>query len=76
MLRIDDFALRVARTYPEALALYQAAAGNDPMYLAGGTDLLPNLKHRIVKPRGTTWAPGSTRWRVATRSASWPFGSA
>lgn len=49
MLRMDGFEYRAARSYEEALALWGASP--DPVYVAGGTDLLPNLKHRIVKPR-------------------------
>ena len=49
MLRMEDFAFRPARTWSEALDLY--AAADSPVYIAGGTDLLPNLKHRILHPR-------------------------
>ena len=53
MLRMEAFTLRHARSYAEALGLWQdaTAAGDDPMYIAGGTDLLPNLKHRIFHPK-------------------------
>lgn len=47
MLRMEPFALKTARTYPEALQLWAANPG--AIYVAGGTDLLPNLKHKIVK---------------------------
>lgn len=52
MLRMDGYTLRHARSYAEALGLWQEAsvAGEQPMYIAGGTDLLPNLKHRILSP--------------------------
>lgn len=52
MLRMDGYTLRHARSYAEARSLYAdaAAAGDEPMYVAGGTDLLPNLKHRIFSP--------------------------
>ncbi len=43
---MDGFELRLARTWEEALSLHGAGA----MYVAGGTDLLPNVKHRIFKP--------------------------
>ena len=49
MLRMEPFAYRPARTYEEALAIWSSAEA--PMYVAGGTDLLPNLKHGIVHPR-------------------------
>lgn len=47
MLRMDGFTVSVARTPEEAVGLYTAESA----YLAGGTDLLPNLKHRIVDAR-------------------------
>lgn len=55
MLRMEAFTLRHARSYAEASDLWQEAAGAaepgaGPMYIAGGTDLLPNLKHRIFHP--------------------------
>lgn len=49
MLRMDPFAVRTARTYAEARELWLTSP--DPMYVAGGTDLLPNLKHKIVHPK-------------------------
>jgi 4-hydroxybenzoyl-CoA reductase subunit beta len=49
MLRMEAFDYRPARTYAEALELWTRS--ESPMYVAGGTDLLPNLKHRIVHPR-------------------------
>jgi 4-hydroxybenzoyl-CoA reductase subunit beta len=45
---MEPFTFRPARTYAEALDLYGAAEA--PVYCAGGTDLLPNLKHRILHP--------------------------
>jgi 4-hydroxybenzoyl-CoA reductase subunit beta len=48
MLRMDGFELHNARSYAEALALWLAAPG--AVYVAGGTDLVPNLKHRILRP--------------------------
>lgn len=47
MLRMDGFDYLRARTWADAAAAWSPEA----MYLAGGTDLLPNLKHRIVRPR-------------------------
>ncbi|MBM4366316.1 MAG: FAD binding domain-containing protein [Deltaproteobacteria bacterium] len=43
---MNDFAYARARTWDEALSLYEPGA----VYVAGGTDLLPNVKHRLVKP--------------------------
>ena len=46
MLRMDGFEVHAARTPEEAVALYGSHEGAH--YIAGGTDLVPNLKHRIV----------------------------
>lgn len=55
MLRMDGFRLTHARSYAEASAAWheaqqRAEPGRGPMYVAGGTDLLPNLKHRLFRP--------------------------
>ena len=47
MLRMDDFSVVVAKSYAEAAAAWNPEA----MYVAGGTDLLPNLKHRLFHPK-------------------------
>ncbi|MEC8423726.1 MAG: FAD binding domain-containing protein, partial [Myxococcota bacterium] len=49
MLRMDGFDYLEATTPEEAVALWHGHA--EAMYVAGGTDLLPNLKHRIFRPR-------------------------
>ena len=49
MLRMDGFTTHRPSTPEEAVALYHTL--ENPMYIAGGTDLLPNLKHRIFEPR-------------------------
>jgi 4-hydroxybenzoyl-CoA reductase subunit beta len=49
MLRMDGFEVHAARTAEEAVALYGSHEGAH--YVAGGTDLVPNLKHRIVPAR-------------------------
>ncbi len=49
MLRMDGFEFHHADCPETAVRLY--AELDSPMYIAGGTDLLPNLKHRIVRPR-------------------------
>ena len=49
MLRMDGFDYLHAATPEEAVALWHSH--DDAMYVAGGTDLLPNLKHRIFQPR-------------------------
>jgi 4-hydroxybenzoyl-CoA reductase subunit beta len=49
MLRMDGFAFHKASSVGHALELYKDL--ETPMYIAGGTDLLPNLKHRILHPK-------------------------
>jgi 4-hydroxybenzoyl-CoA reductase subunit beta len=44
---MEPFTLVTARSYADARAQWTP----DAMYVAGGTDLLPNLKHRIVHPK-------------------------
>lgn len=61
MNRLPQFEYRAARTVEEALAWLSEAAGNsgdaekDPearaMLMAGGTDVLPNMKHRLFTPQ-------------------------
>lgn len=47
MLRMEAFEFVAASSYAEALALWAP----DAMYVAGGTDLMPNLKHRLFSPK-------------------------
>jgi 4-hydroxybenzoyl-CoA reductase subunit beta len=58
MNRLPTFEYRAARTVEEALAWLGEAAGGadkDPearaMLMAGGTDVLPNMKHRLFTPQ-------------------------
>ena len=50
MLRLPSFTYLQPRTLTEALAM-KADAGPDGMYVAGGTDLYPNMKRRHQEPR-------------------------
>jgi 4-hydroxybenzoyl-CoA reductase subunit beta len=50
MLRLPAFTYLQPRTLEEALAM-KADAGPDGMYVAGGTDLYPNMKRRHQEPR-------------------------
>ena len=50
MLRLPRFDLIEPRTVAEAVAA-RAAAGPDASYVAGGTDLWPNMKRRQQTPR-------------------------
>ena len=50
MLRLPSFRYFQPKTLREALAM-KADAGADGMYVAGGTDLYPNMKRRHQEPR-------------------------
>src|SRR2546421_3974051 len=50
MLRLPSFRYLQPQTLTEALAM-KADAGPDGMYVAGGTDLYPNMKRRHQEPR-------------------------
>ncbi len=49
MLRLHPYEYHRPRELGEALALLRAHAG-DVMPIAGGTDLVPNMKHRLFTP--------------------------
>jgi 4-hydroxybenzoyl-CoA reductase subunit beta len=49
MLRLPDFRYHAPRTVDEAVAL-MAEGGPDAAYVAGGTDLYPNMKRRQQTP--------------------------
>jgi 4-hydroxybenzoyl-CoA reductase subunit beta len=48
MLRMPEFQFHMARDAAHAVSLY--AQLGDAMYVAGGTDLLPNIKHKLFTP--------------------------
>lgn len=50
MLRLPSFTYRQPKTLKQALAL-KVDAGPDAAYVAGGTDLYPNMKRRQQTPR-------------------------
>ena len=49
MLRMDGFTFQAATSPEEAVRLWHHHEG--AAYIAGGTDILPNIKHRIASPR-------------------------
>ncbi|MBM3462598.1 MAG: 4-hydroxybenzoyl-CoA reductase [Armatimonadetes bacterium] len=49
MMRLPRFTLHTARSIEEAMARMYSA-GDDGMYVAGGTDLYPNMKRRQMTP--------------------------
>src|SRR5258708_27736265 len=50
MMRLPWFEHRAPRTLAEAARIL-AAGGPDAMLIAGGTDLLPNMKRRQMAPK-------------------------
>src|ERR1044071_10156954 len=50
MLRLPSFAYLQPKTLAEAMRM-KADAGPDGMYVAGGTDLYPNMKRRHQEPK-------------------------
>jgi 4-hydroxybenzoyl-CoA reductase subunit beta len=49
MLRMPEFAYHQPQSAQEAVAMWQSL--EDAMYVAGGTDLYPNLKHKLHAPK-------------------------
>ena len=49
MLRLPPFEFRAARTAAEAVEFWGDSDGR-AMYVAGGTDLIPNMKRRQFEP--------------------------
>ncbi len=49
MLRMPEFEVHLPETAAEAVRLHSSL--DDAMYVAGGTDLLPNLKHHLHAPK-------------------------
>lgn len=49
MMRLPKFEFKTPRTVAEAVAM-KVAAGHDGAYVAGGTDLYPNMKRRQQTP--------------------------
>src|SRR5439155_18338333 len=50
MLRLPSFAYLQPKTVADALRM-KSDAGPDAMYVAGGTDLYPNMKRRHQEPK-------------------------
>jgi len=66
MLRLPSFTYLQPTTLSEALAM-KADAGPDGMYVAGGTDLYPNMKRRHQEPRTVISLMGIAELRRADR---------
>ena len=72
MLRMDGFEFHAAASAAEAVQLYSSL--DEPMYIAGGTDLLPNLKHRIVRPKNLIGLAGVLADDIEESEDSWHIG--
>jgi len=68
MLRLPSFTYLQPHTLQQALAM-KADAGPDGMYVAGGTDLYPNMKRRHQEPRVVISLMGIPELRADGRSA-------
>jgi len=73
MLRMDGFDFHPAGSAEEAVRLYAELAA--PMYIAGGTDLLPNLKHRIVRPENLIGLAGVLETGLQSTDTEWTIGA-
>ena len=62
MLRMPPFVYHAPSTAEDAVAAYHDL-GN-AMYIAGGTDLLPNIKHRLFTPAHLVGLGGLPRGRI------------
>jgi 4-hydroxybenzoyl-CoA reductase subunit beta len=72
MMRLPRFRYYAPRTVREAVAI-RADAGPDSAFVAGGTDLYPNMKRRQQTPKvviGISRIPALTRMRLDARGAS------
>ena len=67
MLRLPSFTYLQPRTLKEALVM-KADAGSDGMFVAGGTDLYPNMKRRHQEPRTVISLMGIPELRAVGRS--------
>lgn len=73
MLRLPGFTYLQPTTLSEALGML-ADAGRDGMYVAGGTDLYPNMKRRQQTPRTVISLMGIPELRARDRRTPGPSG--
>ncbi len=68
MLRMPAFQYHHPRSTSDAVAMWHAEG--DAMYIAGGTDLLPNIKHRLFTPKHVIGLSGLPRPQVVDGGGS------
>ncbi|HMA40819.1 MAG TPA: FAD binding domain-containing protein [Gemmatimonadales bacterium] len=73
MLRLPSFTYRQPKTLRDALAM-KADAGPDGSYVAGGTDLYPNMKRRQQEPRTVISLMGVPELGAVRRSGGQAIG--
>jgi 4-hydroxybenzoyl-CoA reductase subunit beta len=78
MLRMDGFDYAHATSPEEAVRLFAAAEaqeGGSVRYIAGGTDILPNLKHRIISPTLMIGIATALPQDIEDRGEYWEIGA-
>jgi len=73
MLRLPSFTYRQPKTLRDALAM-KADAGPEGMYVAGGTDLYPNMKRRHQEPKTVISLMGVPELQAVGRSGGQAVG--
>lgn len=74
MIRLPEFEYHAPTTVEEAVAL-KAEHGSDAMFLAGGTDLFPNMKRRQFEPKVLIGLRGVRELRNITNGAGHTIGA-
>jgi len=74
MIRLPDFNYYAPSTVEEAVAL-KAEHGSPAMYVAGGTDLFPNMKRRQFEPKVLIGLRGVRELRAITNGAGLTIGA-
>jgi len=69
MLRMPEFRYHAPGTADDAVAMWHDLG--DAMYIAGGTDLLPNIKHRLFTPKHVVGLSALPKARVVDAGDHW-----
>ena len=73
MLRMPEFEYHHPETAQEAVALWNTLP--DAMYVAGGTDLLPNMKHKLFTPKHVIGLSGLPKPEIREMDAAFELDS-